>query len=99
MMDYKERYAAACGIYERSLIRIAEEPEPKGQKFPVGCRVRIADDLGRQKRHFKSGCNATVNHTYAHAYGGSNIDDYCLDIDDHCQVAWYQEHELTKIKE
>jgi len=69
-------------------------PEPAGQKFPCGSRVRIADDLGRGMSHFESGLDATVAHTYAHAFGGDNVTSYCLDLDGHGTCSWYYEHEV-----
>lgn len=86
------RYLAAMEV-------VATTPEPKGQKFPCGSRVRIADDLGYSMRHFPSGVNATVLHTYAHAYGGNDVKSYALCIDDYGHSSWYDEHQLTaKVK-
>jgi len=86
-------YTAAC------MERMKSRPEPKGQKFPAGTRVRIADDLGSAMDHFPSGRNATVKYTYAHAYGPCErgVKSYCLDIDGRGQVSWYYEHQLTEI--
>jgi hypothetical protein len=47
--------------------------------------------------HFQGGVNATVKYTYAHAYGGDDVKSYCLDIDNHGEVSWYEEHQLTAI--
>jgi len=88
-----EAYTAAC------MAEMANRPEPRGQKFPVGSRVRIADDLGSSMSHFQSGVNATVCYTYAHAYGGDDVKSYCLDIDDYGKVSWYEEWQLTAIEE
>jgi hypothetical protein len=92
--DEAKSYVAGC------LERMKTKPEPEGQKFPIGTRVRIADDLGKSMDHFPGkGCLATVKHTYAHAFGGGDDDakEYCLDIDDHGEVSWYEEHQLTEI--
>lgn len=96
-MTHEERHAQAQGIYCAGLELVKTTPPPKGQKYPPGTRVRIADDLGSSMAHFESGKNATVRYTYAHAYGGDDVDSYCLDIDGHGEVSWYHEHQLTPI--
>lgn len=96
-MNYEERHAQARGSYKAGLEKVATTPPPEGQKYAPGTRVRIADDLGPSMSHFTSGANATVEYTYAHAYGGSNVKSYCLDIDGRGQVSWYHEHQLTPI--
>lgn len=83
--------------HEAGMLRLKTEPEPEGQKFKVGSRVRIADDLGESMSHFSSGVDATVDHTYAHAYGGSDVKSYALDIDGKGFSAWYKENQLTQI--
>ncbi len=97
-MDWKERERQADEIYRSGLEKVKTEPTPKGQKFPCGSRVRIADDLGENMMHFVSGKNATVKYTYAHAYGGNNVKSYHLDVDGVGEVAWYYEHQLTPIE-
>lgn len=99
MLDYKTRFAQANAIYAAGLKKVETTPMPEGQKYPIGSRVRIADDLGPSMSHFTSGVGATVLYTYAHAYGGNNVDSYCLDIDGHGRVAWYYERQLTLIEE
>lgn len=79
------------------MARVASTPPPDGQLYPPGQRVRIADDLGSSMAHFPKGVNGTVHHTYAHAYGGGNTKSYCIDIDGHGQVSWYEEHQLSPI--
>jgi len=81
----------------QAMSDIATKPEPKGQKFPIGTRIRIADDLGTPMSHFPKELDATVKYTYAHAFGGKDVKSYCLDIDGYGQVAWYFEHQLTEI--
>jgi hypothetical protein len=78
--------------------KVASTPEPQGQKFPNGSRVRIADDLGESMSHFQGGVNATVCYTHAHAYGGDAVEEYCLDIDNYGRVSWYEEWQLTAIE-
>jgi hypothetical protein len=82
--------------YQEGLDRVATTPQPKEQKFPIGARVRIADDLGQYMSHFIKGCDATVEYTHAHAYGGS-AKSYSLNIDGVGSTAWYEEHQLTLI--
>lgn len=93
-MDYETRKAQVNAIYQQGLQRVKDTPEPEGQKFPCGSRVRIADDLGSSMSHFESGVEATVEYVYAHAYGGSNVKLYSLNIDGRGSVAWYHEHQL-----
>ena len=75
-----------------------ETPEPPGQKFPIGARVKIADDLGQCMAHFPKGKHATVKYTYAHAYGGNDVKSYSLDVDGHGGSSWYKEHQLTAVQ-
>ncbi len=95
--NYERRRADAMACYRSALDRVASEPEPDGQKFPCGSRVRIAEDLGPSMRHFESGGNATVEYVYAHAYGCGDVKSYSLDVDGVGSVAWYREHQLTAI--
>jgi hypothetical protein len=94
MMSYEEREAQANIIYQNGLNRVKNTPAPKGQKFPVGARVRIADNLGKYMSHFPSGKLATVEYTYAHAYGGNDVKSYSLLIDGMGSHAWYEEWQL-----
>lgn len=83
--------------YQQALNRVKKTPEPKGQKFPIGTRVRIADDLGSSMSHFPKGVAATVMYTYGHAYDDDDVKNYCLDIDGIGKTSWYYEHQLTAI--
>jgi len=98
MMDFSQREAQAMATYNAGLRRIKETPEPKGQKYPRGTRVFIRP-LGGDMAHFKHSCWATVEYTYAHAYGGSetgwNARQYSLNIDGHGSSAWYPEEALS----
>lgn len=97
-MDYKEMMDAnANGIYEQGLLRVKNTPEPKGQKFLIGTRVKISDYLGKSMSHFPSGKLATVLYTYAHAYWGNDVKSYCLDVDGIGSVAWYDESQIESI--
>lgn len=95
MKPYEQRLAEAASIYKAGLERVKNIPEPKGQKFPCGSRVKIAKNLGSSMSHFESDKCATVRYTYAHAYGGNNVKSYCLDIDGIGEVSWYYESQLT----
>ena len=93
-MKYKERLAQVTAYYQQGLKRVRTTTQPKGQKFPNGARVRIADNLGPYMSHFPAGRGATVKYTYAHAYGGTDVKSYCLDVDGHGEISWYHEHQL-----
>lgn len=98
-MDYQQRAAEASAYHQSALRRVAETPPPAGQKFTPGTRVKIADDLGLHMSHFPAGKLATVLHTYAHAYGGTDersVQQYCLDVDGIGGVAWYDECQLSE---
>lgn len=95
-MTYEERAAEAKSYYEEGLERVRTTPEPVGQKYHRGARVRIADDLGQCMRFFPSGCLATVEHTYAHAFGGDDVKSYSLIVDGHGSTAWYNEDQISE---
>ena len=85
----------AMSYHAESLRRVASTPKPVGQKFPVGSRVFITNDMPQNMSHFQSGKMATVLHTYAHAFGGDDVKSYSLDIDGYGHSAWYKECQLT----
>jgi hypothetical protein len=85
----------AC--HQQGLDRVKNTPEPEGQKFHVGARVHIASDLGIAMEHFTSGVDATVEYVYAHAYQGSDVKSYSLNINGGSN-AWYKEGQLTLIE-
>lgn len=87
----------AEAIYRAGMRRVKTSPEPVGQKYPIGTRVKIDDHLDPSMAHFPAGKNATVCYTYAHAFGGTNVKDYCLDVDGVGKVSWYCEEQLTAI--
>ena len=96
MMPYVEK--AKRDPYQEGLDRVASTPMPEEQKFPIGARVKIADDLGPMMAHFRGhGKEATVEYTHAHAYGGSSVKSYSLNVDGVGINAWYEEHQLTLI--
>lgn len=95
-IPYSVREAEAKAYYEQSLRRVNITPEPKGQKFHIGERVWITNEKFSTRCHFTIGRWATVQYTYAHAYGGDNIEDYSLDIDGKGSSAWYPEWILTR---
>ena len=51
-MNYETRLKQAKSYYAAGLERVKTTPEPKGQKFPIGTRVMIDDDLGPTMSHF-----------------------------------------------
>ncbi len=93
-LSYEERLSQAKGIHAQGLENVKENPEPKVQKFHVGERVFIGKMPGYME-HFPSMKWATVKYTYAHAYGGSDINDYCLDVDGLGEISWYEENQLS----
>lgn len=101
MKPYEERLADAQGEYARGLRNVKNDPTPEGQKFPVGAFVKVAKDLGPTMSHFTNDVYAKIEYTYAHAYGGSNIDSYSLilqyDEGNWSSSAWYHEHQLTLV--
>ena len=98
MRPYEERLAEARACRKVAMERVAKITEAKEkQKFPIGTRVFIAEDLGDSMSHFPSGCNATVLYTYAQAYNEDDFKSYALDIDGHGESAWYYEHQLEEI--
>lgn len=90
-MDHQKRFAQAQAVHAAGLHRVKTTPPPAGQKYPPGTRVRIADPY---MIHF---INATVEYTYAHAYGGDDVKSYSLHIDGHGSTSWYQEGQLQPI--
>lgn len=98
-------------INRRAAYKVRNDPEPKSQKFSIGTRVRIDDDLGDFMQYFPKGKNATVLYTYAHAfmdisvsdnlkaYTGLESDSYALDVDGVGFISWYRENQLTAIEE
>lgn len=99
-MDYQQRHEVASAYYQAALRRVAETPPPAGQKFAPGERVRIAESLGPHMIHFPAGKLATVQYTYAHAYGSTDarsLQQYSLDIDGVGGVAWYDECQLIAV--
>lgn len=92
-MDYKERLEQAKAFYERGLDRVRSTPEPEGQKFPCGSRVKITEGRGA----LTGGREGAVLYTYAHAYGGSDVKSYSLDVDGYGAISWYDESQLTQV--
>lgn len=87
----------AKNYYKWGMENVKNNGEPKDQKFAIGSRVRIADYLGPHMGHFITGRDATVKYTYAHAFGGNDVQSYCLDIDGYGEASWYKEKHLTSI--
>ena len=96
-IEQETRFAEASAYYEKGMQRVKDTPEPEGQKFPCGSRVRIADNLGQSMSHFPSSANATVRYVYAHAFGGDDVTSYCLEVDGYGEVSWFHESHLKSI--
>lgn len=100
-MDYEERLKYAQGIYAEGLRKVATEPAPPKQKYPKGSFVYISKASGPAMRHFQSDTIARVEYTYAHAYGGDNVDSYSLLVrypdGKWSRVAWYREEQLELV--
>lgn len=91
------RDSDAIAYTEQGKLRVKTMPQPVAQKFDVGSRVRITKAMPSYMTHFECGKDATVLHTYAHAYGGTYWKHYALDIDGMGFRAWYHEEQLTAI--
>jgi len=96
-MNHEKCLTEAKTTYNQGMTRVKDTPEPNDQKFPINSRVKISDDLGQCMRFFPHGVNAIVCYTYAHAFGGNNVKSYCLDVDGHGKISWYDEHQLALI--
>lgn len=99
-MMQDQRAAEANSYVAAAEQWVKDSPPPSGQKFAIGSRVRIADDLGAAMRHFPHGQDATVLYTYAHAFKCDDLrslSQYALDIDGLGFNAWYDEDQLTAI--
>lgn len=94
-MNYTARFLEVNEYHNEVMERVRTTPEPKNQKFPCGSRVMIVDDLGPNMSYFTSGVGATVIYVYAHAYGGNDVESYCLDVDGEGKVSWYYESQLS----
>lgn len=91
------RLLEAQAYHRVGMMRVQTDPEPEGQVFPCGSRVHIAKDLGMPMSHFPADKDATVVYCYAHAFGGDDVENYCLNIDDIGEVSWYYAYQLTLI--
>ncbi len=92
-MNYEERKQ----IHAAGIKRVNSVAEPEGQKFPCGSRVKITNSPDHTRDHFPHGVEATVMYTYAHAYGGEDVYSYCLNVDGHGEISWYEEDELELV--
>jgi hypothetical protein len=92
------RLSDAKSYYEQAMLRVKTTQQPADQKYPIGSRVKIDDEMPTWMSHFPKGKIATVLHTYAHAYGGDDVKSYALDIDGMGFSAWYYEAQLTPVE-
>lgn len=95
------RYESAKAIYQAGLERVRTKKPPKNQKFLPGTFVDIDKEMPDFMSHFESAKPAMVQCTYAHAYGGNDVESYSLLIryahDRWSEVSWYYESQLTAI--
>ena len=91
-----DRETRARAIYEGGMNKVRTQKYPDGQKFPPGARVFITRNMPSYMWHFECGKWATVEYTYAHAFGGGDVKSYSLKIDGHGSVAWYEEDQLSE---
>jgi len=96
-MNYQARLNSAVALYAKGQKKVSTTPQPKLQKFSNGSRVKISDVLGEHMSHFESGVEAEVQYTYAHAYGGGDVESYSLKFDDGSTSSWYEEWQLTAV--
>jgi len=95
------RLEEAQGFYALAMEKVKrDEPQPEGQKFSKGQRVHICKDLGVCMSHFPNDVDATVKYSYEQAFGDGELEEgeeheYCLDLDGHGEVSWYNEWQLT----
>ena len=92
------RLSDAKAYYDQAMLRVLTTQQPSGQKYPIGARVKIDDEMPPWMKHFPKGKLATVLHTYAHAYGGDDVKSYALDIDGMGFSAWYDESQITPVE-
>lgn len=92
------RHIEARAYYLAALERVKNTPEPAGQKFHIGERVWIGF-MPPYMSHFKHNCWATVEYTYAHAFGGNDVNNYSLKLDTFGSCSWYEEDQLTREKD
>lgn len=77
----------------------------KLQKFPIGAKIKVADELNRQMSHFPKGFNGIVVCSYSQDCGREGMEDmYRLivlnDYDEPIgRFGWYPEEYLTLISE
>ena len=72
------------------------------QRFKRGDKVRVADDLGECRSHFRSGFDAIVMGSYASQCGGTLERDHSnytlMACDDGNELSWYDGSVLTFIE-
>ncbi len=74
------------------------------QKFYEGDLVKVADDLGYSMDHFTKGCAAIIVHSTLHTKHLSSDEteehhEYGIMFENGSTSAWYEENQLTLIKE
>jgi len=88
--------------YKAELQKLNEQPPSEdlpNQKFPRGCRVKVAEDLGQFMSHFPRGFEAIVEHSYGQQYDTNDGSKYCLIMLEGetpvNTIAWYYEDQLS----
>ena len=69
----------------------------EGQKFAVGDKIHVADEMPSWMSHFRAGEDATVLYTYGQAHGGNDSDAYFIMFEDGSTSGWYDEVQLTAV--
>ncbi len=83
-----ERYHKKC------MLALDSKPEPKGQKFSRGSKVKVVDSYWPEY----IGRVATVMYTHAHAFDSDSVENYSLMFDDGCEVSWFIAEGLEEVK-
>ena len=89
------RLLKARETFLKGLERVKNTPTPEGQKYAIGTRVQISENSPTWLQ-FPDGRIATVEYTYAHAFGGNDVNLYSLDLNGR-SVAWFHDYELIPI--
>lgn len=105
-MTYEERLQQAKECNAQAMERVKTTDAPNMQKFKPNTFVRIKADLGPSMQHFKSDAFAKVLYTFAHAFGGANVESYFLLVKNYesnwedytwIECGWYYEHQLVEV--
>lgn len=102
-MNPGERFAHAYRVFNAGTERVKNNPAPELQKYKPGTFVWIDKPPDSFFSHFLEDRPAYVEYTYAHAYGGSDVDSYSLIVRYNqnlwSSVSWFYESQLTLIED